>query len=727
MKVSLRLRSDAANLSSSTAEDLFFRSQCALWGARMLAAYRHLDKDTLEYLIWVLDPASGITTRILEHIGVEDENVIASIPKGLENQATALFLLLSRLDSEKRSRVVEILLSELEVIARSSEECEMSRGLDHIASTYGLNSDECALAFFLASILAWTHLERYFDNHLECDRPSGRKYLMTALDMSKKDLRKAIGGKLARIGILDISHTWITMDSDYAPLFTDPSDNPLLADLHRAVPTPDLATKDLGVDTTDLSLMSRLLTSQGDSPVHVLLYGAPGTGKTTLAQGLIHENGLDGLEVMGRSEGTIKQRRGALEACLNMSTGVESRVVVIDEADRLLNTGSSWSDHGEKSDKAWLNDVLERRGLRCVWITNDTGAMDPAVRRRIDFSLELPLPDIRKRRTMIERVLRNKRIKRHFSADEIRTIARDYTVSPAILSVAAETASLNQESSQACHEAYIKALDSQLRLAGVIPPAPKNPLDEFLREGINTSIEFDTLVDRVRAYDERWRSQSAGAVLPPFNLLFHGEPGTGKSYTARHLADLIDRPVLVKRASDLLNPYVGMSEKSVAAAFAEARETGSALVIDEIDSFLYKREMALRTWESSLVSEFLVQLEQGPGMIIGTTNRFDALDEAARRRFPMRAEFRFLAPNQIVGLYQSVFGKIVHGKMSGTQATHLKSIRNATAAGMFSAHNELLLSDGFAICHDQIIYLLKYKFAGLSTNSSSTSAVIGFH
>ena len=727
MRVGHRFRSDAPGLSSTDSNDRFMRSLCAQWGARILYRYPRLDQETLEFVIWVLDPSTNILVRALADIGVEVDTILQEAPATPEGQAAALTSILCRPGTSVQTCHTRALAGALEGLISSESQSDVARGLLHIKRTYGLSEDECALSFFLASVSAWPHLERFFDSHLECDRPSGRKYLMAALDMSLGRLRQAISGKLARIGILDVSHTWLSLDSDYAPLFTDPSDNPLLADLHRAVPSPDLATGDLGVDPTDVSLMNRLLTSKGDSPVHVLLYGAPGTGKTTLAQGLIRENCLDGLEVMGRSEGTIKQRRGALEACLNMSTGIENRVVVIDEADRLLNTGSPWSDHGEKSDKAWLNDVLERRGLRCLWIVNDTSSVDPAVRRRIDFSLEMPLPDLRKRRTMLEHVLRRKRIKRHFSADDIRVIARDYVVSPAVLAVAADTASLNQESSSACRNTYFKALDSQLRLAGEITPVRQARQDVFLREGINTSVEFEALVEKMHTYEGRWRSHSSGVVLPPFNLLFHGAPGTGKSYTARHLADLIDRPVLVKRASDLLNPYVGMTEKSVARAFIEARETGAVLVIDEIDSFLYKRKMALRTWESSLVSEFLVQLEQGPGMIIGTTNRFNALDEAARRRFPMRAEFRFLAPNQVVGLYQSVFGKFVHGKMSGTQASHLKSIRNATAAGMFSAHNELLLSDSCAICHDQIIDLLQHQFAGLSTNSSSTSAVVGFH
>ena len=727
MVLSRLLRSNAPGLSSIDANDRFMRSHCAQWGARVLSRYPRLDQETLEFAIWVLDPSTVTLVQALADIGIKVESILAEVSASPEHQAAALTPILCRQGTSVQTCAAKALAHALETLVTHESQSDMARGLLHIKHTYGLSDDDCALAFFLASVSAWPHIERFFDSHLECDRPSGRKYLMAALGMTHTQLRQATNGKLARIGILDISHTWLSLDSDYAPLFTDPSDNPLLVDLHRAVPTPDLMTGDLGVDPTDLSLMSRLLTSKGDSPVHILLYGAPGTGKTTLAQGLVHENGLDGLEVMGRSEGTIKQRRGALEACLNMSTGVESRVVVIDEADRLLNTGSSWSDHGEKSDKAWLNDVLERRGLRCVWIVNDTSAMDPAVRRRIDFSLELPLPDPRKRRSMLERVLRNKRIKRHFCADEIRVIARDYTVSPAILSVAAETASLNQESSQACRDTYIKALDSQLRLAGVIPPAPKNPLDEFLREGINTSIEFDTLVDRVRAYDERWRSHSAGAVLPPFNLLFHGAPGTGKSFTARHLADLIDRPVLVKRASDLLNPYVGMSEKSVAAAFAEARETGAVLVIDEIDSFLYKREMAQRTWESNLVSEFLVQLEQGPGMIIGTTNRLDCIDIPALRRFSIRAEFKFLDPDQVVRLYRRVFGDVVTLPMAADHIERLQSLKDATTACFYSVLHGLMLMPDKSFCHDLLIEAIRLELNNLSGYTSSSVSGIGFH
>ncbi len=409
MRLSHRFRSDAPGLSSTDANDRYMRSICAQWGARVLSDYPHLGRETLEYVIWVLDPASGILEGALADIGIEDESILRDASNSPEDQAGALSPILYR--AGNRMQTAKALAAALEGLIVPDTQSEMARGLRHVTQTYGLSGDECALAFFLASVSAWPQLERFFDSHLECTRPSGRKYLIAALGLTHDRLRKATGGKLSRIGILDISSTWLTLDPEYGSLFTDPADTSLLKALHRSVPSPDISIDALGVDPSDVELITRLVTSGEVAPIHVLLYGAPGTGKTTLARGVVHENDLDGIEVMGRSEGSSKHRRGALEACLHMSAGCLGRVVLIDEADELLNTGATWFGRKDHSDKAWLNDILERPGLRCIWIANDTSGIDPAVRRRLDFSLDLPVPDLQKRRTMLDSVLCKRRSK----------------------------------------------------------------------------------------------------------------------------------------------------------------------------------------------------------------------------------------------------------------------------------------------------------------------------
>ena len=79
-------------------------------------------------------------------------------------------------------------------------------------------------------------------------------------------------------------------------------------------------------------------------------------------------------------------------------------------------------------------------------------------------------------------------------------------------------------------------------------------------------------------------------------------PGAGKTACARYLAQRMQMPVLERRASDLLDRYVGGSERNIAAAFAEARDTRAFLVFDEADSLLGARDGATQRWEISQVN-----------------------------------------------------------------------------------------------------------------------------
>ncbi len=74
------------------------------------------------------------------------------------------------------------------------------------------------------------------------------------------------------------------------------------------------------------------------------------------------------------------------------------------------------------------------------------------------------------------------------------------------------------------------------------------------------------------------------------NLLFHGPPGTGKSELARYIAKRLDREIICKRASDILDPYVGMTERKIREPFEEAEREEAILVIDEADTMLFNRE-----------------------------------------------------------------------------------------------------------------------------------------
>jgi SpoVK/Ycf46/Vps4 family AAA+-type ATPase len=129
-------------------------------------------------------------------------------------------------------------------------------------------------------------------------------------------------------------------------------------------------------------------------------------------------------------------------------------------------------------------------------------------------------------------------------------------------------------------------------------------------------------------------------------LCFYGAPGTGKTALAEHIAKALERPLLVKQASDLMSKFVGETEQNMAAMFREAETEKAVLLLDEADSFLQDRRGAQRTYEVTEVNEMLQGMERFNGIFVCTTNLLDRLDQAALRRFTFKIKFKPLTAIQ---------------------------------------------------------------------------------
>lgn len=390
----------------------------------------------------------------------------------------------------------------------------------------------------------------------------------------------------------------------------------------------------------DRDLIAGVLAGAGRESaagVNILIYGPPGSGKTELAKVVAGAAGLDlfatGEDVAHSAESNRGERLSDLVFSLRLLAGSGKTALLFDEMEdvavHLIRRGGS---------KVYLNRLLETNAVPVIWTSNELGNIDPALLRRMTLAIELRRPPAAQRRRILERLVT--RVGLSFTDDEMDTLARRLDATPAILENALRAAKFAGGGAEAVERAaqgIVRAVSGvAARRPGVIPD-----FDPTL-----TCASRDLI-----ALAEQLVTGSSRA----FSLCLSGPPGTGKSAFARHIARRLGLEVLMIRASDILGPYVGQSERNIADAFEEARTAGSLLIFDEADSLLFDRRDAVRSWEVTQVNEMLTQMEEHPFPVCFTTNLMDRLDQASLRRFTFHVRFEFMDKIALKKAYQVFF------------------------------------------------------------------------
>ncbi|XP_061847479.1 nuclear valosin-containing protein-like isoform X2 [Colius striatus] len=128
-------------------------------------------------------------------------------------------------------------------------------------------------------------------------------------------------------------------------------------------------------------------------------------------------------------------------------------------------------------------------------------------------------------------------------------------------------------------------------------------------------------------------------VVPPRGFLLHGPPGCGKTLLAQAIAGELELPMLKVAATEMVSGVSGESEQKLRELFEQAVSSAPCvLFIDEIDAITPKREVASKDMERRIVAQFLTCMDDLNNvsastqiLVIGATNRPDALDPALRR------------------------------------------------------------------------------------------------
>ncbi len=159
---------------------------------------------------------------------------------------------------------------------------------------------------------------------------------------------------------------------------------------------------------------------------------------------------------------------------------------------------------------------------------------------------------------------------------------------------------------------------------------------------------------------KKWGIKQNGEIN--IKIIFYGHPGTGKTLSAKAIANELNKPILSLDASKILSMYVGESEKNVRRMFdeyyavAEKLKTKPVLLLNEADQFLSTRTTASFSSADKMHNQmqniFLEQFEKFDGVLIATTNLLETLDTAFSRRFDKKIKFEKPSFDERVKLWE---------------------------------------------------------------------------
>ncbi|TPH08384.1 AAA family ATPase [Haemophilus haemolyticus] len=449
------------------------------------------------------------------------------------------------------------------------------------------------------------------------------------------------GSKLDAYGLIDRDyrpdsvHDYLDWGEtlDFDEFVTQPlNENVLLKSCTEVAQVPSLQLDDFahiaGMKEMMLTYLQQALKHH-QKGVNLLIYGVPGTGKTEFAGLLAQALGISAYNITYMdSDGDVVKAEQHLNYSRLAQTLLNGKqaLLIFDEIEDVFS-GSLMERSVAQKNKAWTNQLLENNNVPMIWLSNSVSGIDPAFLRRFDLILEMPDLPLKNKSALITQLTKGK-----LSPAYVQHFAKVRSLTPAILSRTIRVAKKLNTSNFA--ETLLMMFNQTLKSQN------KPKIEPLVLGKADYNLDYVACNDNIHRISEGLKQSRKGRIC------CYGPPGTGKTAWATWLAEQLDMPLLLKQGSDLLNPYVGGTEQNIAQAFERAKADNALLMLDEVDTFLFSREGANRSWERSQVNEMLTQIERFEGLMVVSTNLIEVLDPAALRRFDLKLKFDYLTLKQ---------------------------------------------------------------------------------
>jgi transitional endoplasmic reticulum ATPase len=389
---------------------------------------------------------------------------------------------------------------------------------------------------------------------------------------------------------------------------------------------------------TRLDEASTFTAAGRPASVGILLSGPRGAGKTSLVEAVAAATAAEFVPVSTAAlrAASSTDRRDRLDRVVATAREADRCVVLFDDLEVLGNHGTGSSLGGQLREP--VDELRATDGTVVVGATTDPGSVPEALRRGGRFDREIALDHLTgaDRRDALELLTRDVPLAADvdLEATAIRISGFVLADVAAVVDAALERAVRRTGESTVAQADLDHAIDEiePTGLRTVSLELPSVSLDDV--GGLSAAKrEIVRTVYWPLAYADRF--ERAG-IEPPSGVLLYGPPGTGKTLLARAAAGLSDANFISVNGPELLDRYVGESERAIRELFATARESAPAVVFfDEVDAISSARRGDDTGVGERVVSQLLTELDGLEPLtdvvVVAATNRPETIDEALLR------------------------------------------------------------------------------------------------
>ena len=391
----------------------------------------------------------------------------------------------------------------------------------------------------------------------------------------------------------------------------------------------------------------------------ILLCGPPGCGKTTLAYSIggtfqIPFYKITGPDIIsslsGESEQTIRNL---------FSSVIENApsILFIDEIETIIGRREQANKEMERRIVAQImtciDDINEKQlkelnaPVFVIGATSKPEFIDSSMRRsgRFDLEIHIGFPSIEMRKEMLISITKSNKVSKEINFEEIAKKTPGYLA--ADLQSLARTAGHNainrfikSNNKIELPQLYIEQQDFEFALTQIQPTSK--------REGFTTipNVTWDDVGGLNQLHEELYYDIVLPIIEPTklkkvgitkaAGVLLYGPPGCGKTLLAKAVANEAKANFISIKGPELLNKYVGESERAIRSLFIRAKNSSPCIIFfDELDALVPKRSNENNNSGERVVNQLLTEMDgledRKEIFIIAATNRPDIIDPAMLR------------------------------------------------------------------------------------------------